>query len=875
VFTRLLFWLKAVFQRDRLETRMDGEMRLHVELHTENLVRSGVAPDEARRRALAAFGGIEAAKDHCRDARGANLIQDVLKDLRYAVRMLAKSPAFALTAVFSLALGIGANTALFSLVDAVLLRMLPVREPQQLLEITNKGGGTLSYAMYEALRERDTVFSGVFALSAGRLGAGVRFAGVETGDVHFSPVSGTYFDVLGVTAVMGHAFTRQDNSSDAAVISYGFWQRPCGSDPQVIGKVLRFGDRAYTVTGIAPPGFTGIATGQPVDVWIPITWVPRQALQNPDAFILRIVARLKPGVTEKQARADVELVARELSIEWKYERPLQVEVVPASGGLTQLRRRFSRPLLALTAIVGLLLLITVANIANMLLARAQARQREVGIRLSLGASRGRLIRQLLTESAVLAFAGAALGVILAPHIVAFLIRFISSATGDLELPFGLDLHMLAFTGLMLIASVFLFGLAPALAATRFNLSPMFNGAGAGTTSGQRPMAGLKALMVAQVAISCVLLVGTVLFARSLLMLTHVDLGFRQENVLLLHAEFEGPSQQQSQPFAQILDRLIQVPGVISTALSSESLFSGNTWTEAVTAPGFSRGRGKDRVSVLLLVSPGFFRTLATPILQGRDFDPRDSGSSPRIAIVNEAMARYYFGLTDVVGRTFRIEHSDFPQELTIVGVVRNTKYKTIREETSRIVYLPYLQFPKTVGEAYIAVRTTQNPMDMDDLLRREAKAGNPRIQFRGVTTQAQLVNGTIAQDRMLAELSGFFGFAAAALVCLGLYGITTYEAGRRTAEIGVRIALGARSGDVMRLVMGRSLILVAGGIAIGLGMAFLLTRPIESLLFVVRPADTVTVVAVVATLFVIAALAAYWPAHRASTLDPAKLLKSE
>jgi putative ABC transport system permease protein len=798
-----------------------------------------------------------------------------VKDVRYAVRMLAKSPAFTATAVFSLALGIGANTAIFSLVDTVLLRMLPVREPQQLLEITRKGGGTLSYAMYEALRERDTVFSGALTLSTGRSSAGVRLDGAEINDVHFSPVSNSYFDVLGVTPVMGHAFDQQENASDVAVISYGFWQRSCGGDPQVIGKVLRFAGRTYTIAGIAPPGFTGIAVGQPIDIWIPITWIPRQTLQNPDAFILRIIARLKPGITEQQARTDVELAARQRSIEWKFERPLQVEIVSASSGLTQLRRRFSRPLLALTTIVGLLFLITVANIANMLLARAEVRQREIGIRLSLGASRARLIRQLLTENAVLALAGVVLGVIIAPHVVAFLIRFLSSAIGDLQLPFNLDRHILVFTGLTLVVAVFLFGLAPGLAATRLNLSPMFKSARPGPASGRRSMTTLKTLVVAQVAISCVLLVATVLFARSLLMLMRVDLGFNQENVLLLHAEFAGLPQRQPQPFAEILDRISLVPGVISTALSSENLFSGNTWTEAVSTAGFSRAEGKDREAVLLLISPGFFRTMGTPILQGRDFDAHDGASSPRIVIVNEAMARYYFGQTDVIGRNCRIDQSDFPQELTIIGVVRNTKYKNIREDSRRIVYLPYLQFLKPVSEANIAVRTVQNPLNMDELLRKEAQAENPRIQFRGVTTQAQLVNGTIAQDRMLAELSGFFGFAAAALVCLGLYGITSYEAERRTAEIGVRIALGAKSRDVMRLVMGRSLILVAAGIAIGLGMALPLTRLIESLLYGVRSGDTVTPVAVVATLFVITALAAYWPAHRASTLDPTKLLKCE
>jgi predicted permease len=879
LLSRVIGGIHALWHRKQVEGELDEELRGYLDIATDQKMAAGMSPTQALRAARAEMGSVDALKDQIRDVGWESLAETFWQDTRYAIRMLPRSPGFTAVAVLSLALGIGANTAIFSLMDAVLLRMLPVDEPRQLVEVSRTGGGTLSYPMYEVIRDRNQVFSGVLSLSSGRFAASARLGDIDAGDVHLSPVSGDYFMALGVAPVIGRALTEEDlAASNTTVISYELWQRAFATDPAVLGRELRLGPRMYTIVGVAPAGFTGVATGQPVDVWVPITWMDRQALQNPVALMLRVMARRKPGISEEQARADMGLLARQWSADWKFEHPMPVEVAPAGGGLTQLRRMFWRPLLVLMTVVALLLLMTAANVANLLLARASARQREMGFRLALGASRWRLIRQLLTESLVLGGAGAALGVLCAPGAAAFLARFLSSAVGRFELSFSVDARVLAFTLATSIVVVLLFGLAPALATTRLDLSPLLSGGASVSGRGDRRTRPGKVLAVAQIAISCVLLVGAVLFARSLGTLTHLDAGFQRENVLLLSARTSegGPTGvERVRLYERVLERLARVPGVRSTALSSESLFSGNAWTEAVNASGFAPRPGEDRDAVLLVISPDFFRTMRTPMVRGRDFDPRDDEHGPRVAIVNEAMARYYFGGTEAIGRTFQLESRDFPQPLTIVGLVQDAKYSNLREPAPRIVYLPYLQVPAPIDVANIAVWTAANPEMMVDRLWKEARAESPGLRLGGSTTQARLVDATIARDRMLAQLSGFFGLTAAALVCLGLYGLTAYEVSRRTAEIGVRIALGAQRSDVVRLVFGRSMALVASGVALGLGAAVALARLVENLLFGVRSTDAVTLLLSAAMLLGVGAAAAYAPARRAASLDPIASLKYE
>ncbi len=872
--------LRSLLRSSRAEAEMRQELAVHLEQLTREHLAAGMSPSEARRAARLEFGSLEAIKEQCRDMRRVTVVQDVLKDVVYACRLFTKSPGFTLTAVLSLALGIGANTAIFSLVDAVLLRRLPVREPAQLVEVDRAGGGgTLSYPMYEAIRDRNEVFSGVLVTSSGRYVASLYLGQTSAGDVNYSPVSGDYFAVVGASPVLGRGLTEEDlPASNVAVISHRLWQRAFAGDPGVLGKTMRVGRRDYTVVGVAPPAFTGVLTGNPIDVWVPITWFDQRSLQNKVALMFRVIGRRKPGVPVEQVHANMALIGRQLSAEWGFERPLQVEIADASGGLTLLRRQFSRPLWVLMTVVALLLLIATVNVANLLLARAGARRREIAVRLSLGASRWRLVRQLLTESAVLGGAGGALGVLLAPIAAASLVRFLSSARGTIDLALPLDGRLLAFTLVTSLAVVGLFGLAPALAATRLDLNSMLKGSCVAAGGDRRARPG-RLLVAGEVAVSCILLTGAILFARSLRTLTHLDPGFRPENVLLLGVGLdEGRPRspvERVRTYDRVLERLAAVPGVHSTALSSERLFGTGTWTEPVIAPTFTPRPGQDRDAVLLVISPRFFETMGTRVLQGRRFEARDHEQAPRVAIVNEAAARYYFGAADATGQTFHLGDPSSAPQIRVIGVVQDAKYRSLKDPAPRMIYLPALQEPGPVGEASLAIRTAGDPEKMADVVWKEARSEVGDLRWRGVTTQTHLVDGTIAQDRMLAQLSAAFGLTAVVLVCLGLYGLTAYDVSRRTAEIGIRLALGAQRADVVRLMVGRSMILVAAGVGAGLAGAAALAQLVETLLFGVRSSDAVTLGASAALLLTVGAAAAYGPARRAAQLNPVATLRVE
>lgn len=864
--------LRSLFSRTRVERDLQREIELHLEQLAREYRSAGMSGAEAYRKARREFGFLDATKERCRDMRRVRAVEDLFRDLAYACRVLIQSPGFSLTAILSLALGVGANTAIFSLVDSVLLRMMPVRDPQQLVEITTAGGEAVSYPFFESIRDRAPVFSGVLLLTAGRMATNAIVGGGDLGEIHFEQVSNGYFDVLGVTPSIGRMLGEKDEN--AAVISYAFWQRSFGGDPAVVGRLMRIGgdNGPYTIVGVAAARFGGVSPGQPVDLWIPV-----KRSRNPGAMMFRAIGRLRPGISEATASANVNLLARQLSAEWRFEHPLEVEIAPAGSGLNGLQRRFRRPLIALLLVSALLLMMVALNVANLLLARASVRRREIGVRLSLGASRSRVILQLLTESLLLGICGSVLGVIAAPLATQFLVRFMSLSTGAVALPFAMDSRVLVFTVFVSLGVVLLFGLAPALAATRLELASLFLGASR-ITADRGPAGRSTLLMAAQVSISCVLVAGAVLFGRSLAALSSVDSGFDPENLLVLHLEIApgGPNGvARVRLYDRVLDRFAGVAGVRSAAISSEVPFSGNTWTEAVNAPGSGLRRGMDRDAVLLVVSPGFFDTMRMTMVRGRQFEPSDVENAPSVAVLNEAAARYYFGSGNAPGRSFRLESEGFPKPLTVAGVVRNAKYASMKEAPVRIVYLPALQVPGPLQGANVEVRTAGDPARMADLLWRTATAESPFLRFGGFTTEQRLVNGTMAQERMLAELSGFFGLSGALLVCLGLYGLTAYQVSRRTPEIGVRVAMGAQRGDVVWMVLRGSVALVAGGCAVGLGAAIALGRLVRTLLFGVHPLDVVTLLLTPVILLAIAAAAAYWPARRAASVDPMKALRYE
>jgi predicted permease len=875
---RFIRRLVNVLRGSRADDQLSRELDAHLRLIQDDFERRGLSPDEARRAARRAFGGVEQAKEQQRDARSFVWLEDARRDLAYAVRTLVRSPGFTVTAVGSLALGIGANAAIYSLVDAVLLRRVPVAAPAQLVEISRLNGVPLSYSLFDTIRARNAVFSGVFCMGSGRYSAGARLGAIDAGEVHVSPVSGDYFNVLGVVPVVGRPLNDGDlAAANTAVISHELWQRALGGDPSVVGKALRLGSRAHTIVGVAPPGFRGISVGQPMDVWVPLTYRGRGDLKNAMAFTFRAVGRKFPGVSDEKVLANMTVLARQWGAEWKLEQPLQMEVMSASGGLTQLRRRFSRPLVVLMTVVALLLLIATANVANLLLARASARQREIGVRLSLGASRSRLIRQLLTESALLAAAGGALGLIAAPAAAASLVRFLSSAVGRFDFTFAIDRQLLVFTTFAAFVAVLLFGLVPALAATRLDLSSVLKGRANAAGSGPIGARPGKFVVVAQVAISCVLLVVAILFARSLGSLTSMDAGFRRENIVLFGVNAEGSGlnpAEQVRLYERLRQRFAGLPGVLSAAVSSESLFGGGTWTEPVSTASFHPAPGQDREAVLLVVSPDFFRTMDTPVLRGRGFEPRDDERSTGVAIVNEATARYFFGGADPLNRTLRVEARDFPEPLTVVGVVKDAKYRSLKDPAPRIVYLSYLQAPGAASGNF-AVRTVTDSERMADTLWKQASVESRALRLGNTTTQARLVDATIAQDRLLAQLSAAFGIAAACLVCLGLYGLTAYDVSRRTKEIGLRMALGAQRNEVVQSVVRGAVLLVGIGVVVGLGAAAALAQLLESLLFGVRSTDWPTFAGAAVLLIAIGAAAAYWPARRAARVDPMIALRVE
>jgi predicted permease len=877
-FKRFALRLFNVVRGARADDELSRELEAHLRLMQDEFERRGMSADQARLAARRAFGGLEQAKEQQRDARSFVWLEDARRDVGYALRTLVRSPGFTLTAVLSLALGIGANAAIFSLVDAVLLRMVPVAEPRQLVEVTRQNGGTVSYSLYETIRARNEVFSGVFCMSSGRYAASARLGAIDAGDVHVSLVSGDYFNVLGVHPVIGRSLDDADlMTANTTVIGYDLWQRAFGGDPEIVGKALRLGSRPHTIVGVAPAGFRGISVGQPMDVWVPLTYMGRNDLKNGMAFTFRVVGRRLPAASNEQVLANMTVLARQWGTEWKLEQPLQMEVVSASGGLTQLRRRFSRPLAVVMTVVALLLLIATANVANLLLARASARQREIGVRLSLGASRSRLIRQLLTESALLALAGGALGLIAAPAAAAFLVRFLSSAVGRFDFTFGVDGQLLTFTVVAAFVAVLIFGLVPALAATRPDLSSLLKGRATADGAARIVARPGKLVVVAQVAISCVLLVIAMLFARSLGSLTHLDAGFRRENVLLFGVYTEGSGMTGAEHvrlYERLRQRFASLPGVRSAAVSSESLFGGGTWTEPVSTAGFNPAPGQDREAVLLVVSPEFFRTMDTPVLRGREFEARDDDRSTRVAIVNEATARYFFGDGDPVGRTLRVEANGFPDPLTVVGVVKDAKYRSLKDPAPRMVYLCYLQAPGAAGGNF-AIRTIADSEYSAHALWKQASAESSALRLGNSTTQARLVLATIAQDRMLAQLSSAFGIAAACLVCLGLYGLTAYDVSRRTKEIGIRMALGAQHGEVVQSVVRGAVLLVGIGTVLGLAASAAMVQLIEGLLFGVRPTGWQTFAATAALLVGIGAAAAYWPARRAARVDPMIALRVE
>ncbi len=834
-------------------------------------------------------------------------MDDLGQDLRLAFRSFVKSPAFTAVVVLTLALGIGANTAIFTLMDQVLLRFLPVEDPERLVILDAPGQfsgsshshnqlAPISHPMFEGLRDRNTVFAGVLA----HYTAPVHLtSGSQTDSVNGDLVSGTFFDVLGLKPAAGRLFTPDDDripgGHPVVVLSHGFWTRRFGGDPKVVGQTVRVNDHPMTVIGVSPRGFHGVEVGEAEDVFVPIM-MQAQVIPTWDRGVgdwrarwLTAMARLKAGVSQTEARAGINLLYRQLLEEdaqhltSKSERfrtaflAKQLELRPGARGTSGLRDQSRTPLFVLMGMVGLVLLIACANVANLLLARASSRQREMAVRLALGAGRTRLVRQLLVESVVLSIAGGVLGLVFAAWTGDLLLGALPIEGAARVLTAEPDLRVGLFAlGLSLLTGL-AFGLAPAFQSTRPALAPTLKSEAGAVIGGAVPFRFRKGLVVAQVALSLLLLIGAGLFARSLMNLRTLDPGFEPERLLAFSVDPSLNGHDPARRLAlckQIQDGIAVEPGVRSVSLAREALMTNSEWSSNITVEGYESKEDEDMSPGFNGVGPGFFSTLGMPLLAGRELDDGDVLERPKVAVVNERFARYFFGDQDPIGRRFGIGAGQVRLDITIVGLVRDGKSSSLREKPHRFVYVPYAQ-QANVGGVTFYVRSAADPEALAGRLRKVVQRADANLPVTGLKTMRVQIGESLFVERMVAALSAAFGFLATLLAAVGLYGVMSYAVSLRTREIGIRVALGAERRAVLFMVLKEVAILAALGVAIGLPSGYGLGRLVETQLFGLTARDPLTFATATATLLLAALLAGYIPASRATRVDPMVALRYE
>jgi predicted permease len=834
----------------------------------------------------------------------ASWLETIWKDLRYGARLLQVNPGFAAVAILSLALGIGANTAIFQLVDAIRLRTIPVKNPQELavVRVADRSWASgqfssrysaLTNPQWELIRERQQAFSSILGWSPQRLNLAV---GGEARYAEAIWVSGEFFNVLGVEPFLGRLLGPSDDrkgcGSTSAVISYSFWQREYGGDPGALGKKLTLESQPFSIIGITPPGFYGVEVGRNYDVAIPICSEPvlmgeNTKLNNRRAWWLASLGRLKPGWTISKASAQLDTISPGLFQETipptyspesaKHYTAYRLGAFPADSGFSQLRREYSTPLWLLMAIAGLVLVIACANLANLMLARASAREKEIAVRLAVGATRARLIRQLLSESLLIAGLGAAFGALVARGLSQFLVSFLTTKSEPLFVNLGMDWLVLGFTAGLAVLTCVLFGLAPALRATRVAPGAVLKAAGRGLTAGRERFGLRRALVVSQVALSLVLLVGALLFVRSLRNLTTLNAGFQSNGILVVDVDFSrmNVSNERRQAFKQDLrERFAAIPGVVSVAATSNVPVSGNTWNDEVLGEGAERKHlGWTNMAE---ISPGYFKTLQTPILAGRDFDAHDTLSSPKVCIVNESFVKKFLPMGNPTGQRFRIEAGVGEPEpyYEVVGVVKDSKYADLHDDFSPTMYKPGLQEEKQGQGDQILIRSDAPIMNLMAGVKSSVGDVNPVIVI-DFHVMKNMIAESLLRDRLMATLSSFFGFLAALLATIGLYGVISYSVARRRNEIGIRMALGAGRLQIVKMIMGEAGILLVVGLAAGAGLSLALGRTAESLLYGLHPNDVTTMVMAIVTLSAVTAAASYLPALRASRVDPMTALRDE
>ena len=889
------------------EAEIVEELAQHLDDRYKEFLASGATAEESSRMALEELIESEALRRELLrverlvkyepvvlGARRINIAGDVVQDLRYGLRMLRGSPGFTAIVVLTLALGIGANTAIFSLIDTVLLKMLPVAQPERLFFIENVGtqggGGAPPYPCFERFRDHTQYLSGIAAFSSPtELKVSIDN---QIEQVKGQYASGSYFSLLGVRTVIGRAFTSSDDAvigtggpdGPVAVIGYNYWQRRFAQSPAVIGKVIQVDKTPVTIIGVTPPEFFGLSPGSDVEINLPMMLADAQLLTDKGSWWFDAVGRLMADASVEQARAELDGVFQAFMDERSAVRDLRkdffdhIQLTAAGQGLATLRVPYFKPLLTLMAVVGLVLLIACANVANLLLARAASRRKEFAVRLAMGANRVRLIRQMLTESLLLAGCGCLLGLLLASWGSAWLVSFFSTGRRQIFLNLRFDGRLLLFTlGLSLLTGI-VFSLAPAWRSARIDPGPVLKESAATASSDHSRLRVGKLLVVAQVALSLILLVGAGLFLRSLQRLKSLDAGFRPDGVLTMRIDPEARGYRKPQLdnfWQETLARVKALPGVTAASLSTLSPVDGRDAGIIINVPNFTPNAKRDNAVRINHVSPEYFTTTGIAILRGRPFNEHDDESARKVALLNEAAAHFYFGSLDPVGTKIFVTIPRTADPYEIVGVVRDSRHMNLQEEIPRLLYLPTLQSLNRMGRLTLAVRTSGNPSTLAGPIRNEMRELGSDILVTNVITLSEQVNQSLLQERLVSSLSSLFGLLALSLACIGLYGVISHTVTRRTSEIGIRLALGATGAGVLRMVLKESLALVLAGIAIGVPASFAVTRLISKMLFGVRPADALTVIVATLLMLTVSTLAALLPARRASRVDPLVALHYE
>jgi predicted permease len=912
------------FWQDR-EAELEREVRDHLDLEAEEQQEAGLAPAEAAYAARRALGNATHIKEDVRMAWGYHWLETLLQDLHYGLRQLRRNPGFTAVAVITLALGIGANAAIFTVFDAVLLRALPVRQPGRLVMLTNPNvegstygteGGTrdlLGYVEFEYLRDHNSVFSGTFAADSELPAVPVRFGPeltrpsgqVETARV--SLVSGGYFSMLGVRPLLGRLFTssvdKTRGASPVAVISYGFWERRFNLNPLVLGKTTDIRQTLFTIIGVTPPGFSGVTVGEAPDLWVPLTMqsavypgrdmLSRVAAMQNEFIWLQAMARLKPGVTLRQAQANVSLLFRQMlesqagpgltASERKDYLDQRIELQPGRRGVSQVRGMMGDPLEVLMGLVGIVLLIACANVANLLLARGSVRQREFAIRTAIGAGRSRLIRQLLAESFLLAFLGAAAGVVLAGWASTLLVRSmpgVQDASTAVHLVFAPDWRVMGFILAVTVLTALLFGLAPAWRAANVDVAPVLKGT-TGAPAGKsrtRPYSARKALVVAQISASLILLVTVGLFVHTLARLSEVSLGYNPEHLLLFRVDAAAAGYQGKAMTVfcrRMLGRLAVIPGVSSATVSSGGLFEGAESGDPIAVEGYTPSGGESPHARMDLVGPDYFSTVGIPILLGREIEDGDAAPAPRAAVINQAFAKVYFPRTNPLGKTVRDTFPGNPGVMVVVGVAGDARHNSLREPIRPRIYFPLFNPLWPERSMSFEVRTAADPATVSAAIREAVGDTNEALLPLQMETLPELVDQSLGDTRFIAGLAGLFALVAVLLAAVGLYGVRAYAIARQTHEIGIRMALGAEPSGILWLVLRETLLLVAIGVALGIPLALAGERLVRSLLFGLGHVDFLALAFATVLLAAVAALAGLVPARRAANVDPMMALRHE